>query len=533
MAGETNKKTVWSQQTKEKSDMLSQMKGFLQKFKKTSGTKKQTTKVFNLTRKDAIVSVMIALGVLTWAGLYWTKVRNDYVELNNKSDSLKNLSTYDVKYNESLLNPYSEWNWINSISEIIWTHENIVNETKDYETFEKQQRSYYEILLQNIYLPSLNVWKDPYTKNFDMSILWQKYLEMDKFQDLFLIQYWSDFFKYVWNDADYNIIESISIWDKVILPDNPDYFYTPISISFSSPNKRSFLLLVNKLSTTSNQSNIALVNEIFFYLLNAIKEDKSDLINQLMEKYWETFSSSSDRDLPSNFSDLTPEQESQYMDRIIWYHLYHWINNDWVIDEKDQLIDDKIIVKAIRQGTLCNDSDSDQKCFYNFRDKYRNLPYLAYNIGLEKQSNRTEWLLSFLQWLPPIIAISDFWFEKYSNSSFLNNEWEQYEWNVRFNAYWRSITDAELKEAALSLWKLCFWKDSEESISPEIWLSRVNEVIGSYWWKREYSNVSSLWELQWLFTDLERTYSWMTNYDKMIKLFEIWRMMNDANLCIQ
>ena len=25
----------------------------------------------------------------------------------------------------------------------------------------------------------------------------------------------------------------------------------------------------------------------------------------------------------------------------------------------------------------------------------------------------------------------------------------------------------------------------------------------------------------------------MTNYEKMVKLFEIWRMMNDANLCIQ
>ena len=85
--------------------------------------------------------------------------------------------------------------------------------------------------------------------------------------------------------------------------------------------------------------------------------------------------------------------------------MYHWINDDWVIDENDQLIDDKIIVKAIRQGTLCNDSDSDQKCFYNFRDKYMNLPYLAYNIWLEKQSDRTEGLLSFIQWLPPFIAI--------------------------------------------------------------------------------------------------------------------------------
>jgi hypothetical protein len=56
-------------------------------------------------------------------------------------------------------------------------------------------------LLQNIYLPSLNVWKDPYTKDFNMAVLWQKYLETDKFQDLYLIQYWSDFAKGVWNEV--------------------------------------------------------------------------------------------------------------------------------------------------------------------------------------------------------------------------------------------------------------------------------------------------------------------------------------------
>ena len=36
---------------------------------------------------------------------------------------------------------------------------------------EFEEKSYYEILLQNISLPSLNVWKDPYTKNFDMTVL--------------------------------------------------------------------------------------------------------------------------------------------------------------------------------------------------------------------------------------------------------------------------------------------------------------------------------------------------------------------------
>jgi hypothetical protein len=75
-----------------------------------------------------------------------------------------------------------------------------------------------------------------------------------------------------------------------------DYFYLPITVSFSSPNKRSFLLLVNKLSMTSNTSNISLLNEFFFYLLMNIKERKTDVIEDLMQKYWSDFSSSSSRD---------------------------------------------------------------------------------------------------------------------------------------------------------------------------------------------------------------------------------------------
>jgi hypothetical protein len=45
---------------------------------------------------------------------------------------------------------------------------------------------------------------------------------------------------------------------------------------------------------TSNSNNIALLNEFFFYLLMNIKDKKVDVINDLMQEYWEEFSTSSD-----------------------------------------------------------------------------------------------------------------------------------------------------------------------------------------------------------------------------------------------
>jgi len=508
--------------------IISKVKWLFQKSGNDWDGSKNYKKVFSLTRKDSIISVTISIIVLAWAAFYGFEVYNKYTEINNNSDALKQLSTYNLRVDPSLTSLYSDWKDVTNISSLISTYNRIKEEVETDKLFEEQQKSYYEVLLQNIYLPSLNVWKDPYTKNFDMTVLWQKYLDNDKFQDLYLIQYRSDFVKYVWNDSDYNNIENITIWEKVVL-DDPDYFYTPISVSFSSPNKRSFLLLVNKLSITSNQSNIALLNEFFFYLLNAIKENKASEIDTLMQKYWDVFSSSSNRRFSTDFAKMEEEEKDTYRDRVIGYDLYHWVS--WW--DESSLIDDDIIVEAIRNSALCNDSDSNQKCFYDFRDKYRNIPYLAYKVALEKQANRRDGLLSFLRDLPPAIAIKDFWFEKYSNSSFLNNEEEQYEWQFTFNAYWRNITNSEVEEASLSLWKLCFWEWSNDLLSPNVALKRVDEVMWALWWSREYLNVSTLWELKWLLEKIEETYDNMTNYEKMVKLFEIWRMMNDANLCIQ
>jgi len=45
---------------------------------------------------------------------------------------------------------------------------------------------------------------------------------------------------------------------------------------------------------------------------------------------------------------------------------------------------------------------------------------------LEDQSDRVDGLLEFLRELPPAIAITNFNFDKRSNSSFLNNDVEQY-----------------------------------------------------------------------------------------------------------
>lgn len=523
--------TTWTEKSADKSNVLSQIKWFFQKSQNGSWASKRKTKAFNLTRKESLISVLLSVGVIAWCVVYGWIVWNNYVKINSNTEALKNLSTYNVTPNRDVLSSYIENSNIGTINWMTEINSNVEEVVASRELFKKQQKSYYEVLLQNIYLPSLNIWKDPYTKNFDMTLLWQKYLENDKFQDLYLIQYRSDFVKYVGNDADYNTIDSISVWSKIEIADS-DYFYIPITVEFSSPNKRSFLLLVNKLSMTSNSNNIALLNEFFFYLLMNIKDKKADVINDLMQEYWEEFSTSSDWEWPTDFSQLSDDERYEYQDKVIGYNLYHRINYSGTWENITPLIDDEIIVDTISQNALCEQDLEPAECFYKFRDKYRNLPYLAYRVWLENQTDRVDGLLEFLRDLPSAIAITNFRFDKYSNSSFLNNNVEQYKWSVSFYAYWKNVTEAEIDETAALLWKMCF-NDTEKKISPDLALSRVNDKIASLWWLNESVNVLSLWELQWLFTDIQERYNGMSKYDKMIKLFELWRMMNDANLCEQ
>ena len=496
------------------------------------GNSQHTTKTFTLTRRDSIISVVAAALVVVWAAIYGVYVMKDYAKLNANTDPLKNLSTYDATVSDQVKD-FSEMESIDSVNDLIDAGAQVYEKLLGREEFKAEQKNNYETLLQNIYLPSLNVWKDPYTKDFDITVMGQKYLEMDKFQDLYLIQYRSDFIKYVGNDADYNIVDNISVWDLVEMDDS-DYFYVPVTVTFTSPNKHSFLLLVNKLSMTSNTTNIALLNEFFFRLIMGIRENKSDEIEALKVKYRPVFSSSTNWDWPEDLESLEWEQLSGYINKVIGYNLYQWINSD----EDTPLIDDELIVSTIKESVSCDWNKLDSECFYKFRDRYRTLPYLAYKIWMDTNlqnpslSQRTKWLKEFLQDLPSVIAITNFGFDKYSNASFLNNEQEQYEWNLTFRAYGRSISSDELNEAALELWRLCFWDGSNKQISPNDALSIVENRIASLWWKETSSNiVVSLLELQWLFVNIQSEYDGLSSYNKMIKLFEIWRMMNDANLC--
>lgn len=145
------------------------------------------------------------------------------------------------------------------------------------------KRSVYSDFLRNLLLPSLNIWKNPYTQQVDLSILGKKYLEKNPYQDVALLTQWSSIIRDSGQNIGVNDVANMVIGDMV--EEENGFFHIPISIDFKSDSKRAFLLLVDKLSQTSNMNNIGLFNDFTVNLFDQIRDEKREQIASLAQQY--------------------------------------------------------------------------------------------------------------------------------------------------------------------------------------------------------------------------------------------------------
>ena len=154
MANEVKSTTAsWIQEAETKSGFFSKLTWFFKKDQQKSWKpNNRLTKAFHLTRKDSIVSVLVAIVVICWAFYYGTVVFDEYEKINNRADELKNFSAYNIIPNSDMLYSYTEWNNVSTINGMISINNNIEEELRKGEIFKQQQKWYYEVLLQTIYL---------------------------------------------------------------------------------------------------------------------------------------------------------------------------------------------------------------------------------------------------------------------------------------------------------------------------------------------------------------------------------------------
>lgn len=454
-------------------------------------------------RNDKITVILIAIVVFIIAIYRGFSLYQTMTALNRNPLSLEKISQYDTS---SLQNNILTRNSIassTSIYDLIQNNEDIKNETERYNKYKENLLFPYTYFLQYVLLPKLNLRKNPYTNILKTDILWESFLEENPYNDINLLQKRTDFFSST-NQNEINQIKNIQISD--IQEYENGIFGIKINFSFVAPSKNALLFLTDKITTTSDQENISLLWEFFYYLRQQIKLDRKDFLEE-QQKTWI----------------LSWEND---INKILWYNLYNRVFS-W---DKNDLIDDTTINRTIFTMMWCT-PETENQCFYRFREKFRNIAELSYTIGMKDNVNKTEDLRNFLKNMPPIIAVQEFIYNKIEESSIIKQNTTKYEWSITLEIYWQSITTQERDEIAQNLWKKCFWED--KILTAQEALNIIDETI------RKKSNTidenqnkeNTIRDLKTIIENITTNFDWLSEYKKTIRLFEIYRMLNENGLC--
>lgn len=453
------------------------------------------------TDKNIVYTIAFVLSILFSIGMvgYWRMIRQ---ELNAKADSLSSTATYSLDALQNDESIKDSFPLRKNLSDMLWYEAQIDENIKNTQLQRQRLSVPFDNFFNLFYTPSVNIWRDPFSLKIDTSLIGKNYIEKNPYGDIALIQQWTNFFKDVWVVDSYNTVNDVRIW-KAEPSQTPWYFSIPITVQFEAPNKRSFLLLINKISMTAYIQNLSLINEFMYYLRETIKEEKADILK--------------DDSLFSGTLATTPDNHD---DRVIWYLLYDWIVQ-W---NGNKLINQSVISKTIRKSAGCTTEEQPQ-CLYMFREKMRALPYLAYGITRDG-IDVVEWLKFFFKNIPPILSIETFSFE----DKIVKKSKAWYKGSITFRIYGKDILQDEIDSISTELWGLCFL--SKEALGIGNSKARVEKNINELWkGNLNIKRSSTLNQILLFINKVEKEYPTLSNHKKVVRLFELYRTLKENSLC--
>jgi hypothetical protein len=362
----------------------------------------------------------------------------------------------------------------------------------------------FESFLRYVYLPSLNIWQDPYTNEIDTSLVGGDFLAQNPYTDIAQIQQWTSFFKNM--GSVYNEITSINVGAVV---ESDPFFYTPIKVSFVAPTRRAFLFLIDKLSLTSDKTNIMLLNEFFYHFWSQVR-NVSDLDAQMQTIL--------------NEQQVVWEINDETRDSVLGYLLMQWKN-----DKIDSLpfVTNELLAQTVRDASWCDDRDNDETCRFLFREKFRTVPRLAYTLGYSSQTPAS--FQEFIVNIPPLLVIDTFTFDKNFDTN-LGAE-TSYVGEVSLKVYGYGISTDEVDHIASALGQSCFVDGTLMSVTEA--QKRISQTLLAQGDPGVVSSQRSkdLLEMQEIMSDMATKYEGLSSYKKVTRLFEVYRMLYDSSLC--
>jgi hypothetical protein len=173
-------------------------------------TRKIIKRIFN--NKENSNTTLIVLTILLVIICIYTSLQTykTFTQITRETNTLENLNQY--KINNLKTNPLTRNITATSsnIYELIDANRNIKDEIERYEKYKQNLQDPYTHFLQYLLLPKLNIRKNIYTEELYINILGKSFLEKNPYNDINLLQKWTDFFSNT-NQNQINQIKDIRI----------------------------------------------------------------------------------------------------------------------------------------------------------------------------------------------------------------------------------------------------------------------------------------------------------------------------------
>lgn len=437
----------------------------------------------SLVLYDRLVKAVLMILSIAVLALAWRVIYIHY-RMHAHSDAISALASYEV---DDVLSHAEEIN----LTGLLQTISDTNTEIGTYTTYLSSIQAPYYDLLKNIYLPSLNLRKNQYTNTLSLDVVGQDFIDKNPLNDTNIIAFWSDYLKSSLNDTDTHISDVV-VEDATM---DGEYYAVPITITFDAPSKRAFLMMVDKLSITSNLDSLALIQK-FVYTLR--------------------------EDIRTRYTTI-PGGQYHDVDKDIWSMLTHWLDGT----ASQTIIDEASVLRVIAQLAHCSSSMSQDACLYAFRDMYRSVPSLAYTVASPYAVDRVASIRTFLTSIPPLLRIEDFSFVPMPSTSIKNTH---YQGRVRFLMYGSNVVESDVADMASYLGNKCTGKDP---LYPSIALELVDTALRAVGQLSLATQEQSadLVLLKNLITADVQTFADKSYYEQMIALIELYTMLDDANVC--
>jgi len=129
------------------------------------------------------------------------------------------------------------------------------------------------------------------------------------------------------------------------------------------------------------------------------------------------------------------------------------------------------------------------------------------------------------------MAVQRFTYDKNISTQALDQS-VTYVGNIELEVYGQNITTTDITEISNVLWKKCFGTTKE--ISPSMAIDIINKSLTKAAWdatKQDDASINKITDLKNILDGINTEYPTLNNYKKTIRLFEVYRTLNEGWFC--